>query len=43
MFIWFLPTIFFGPIAGVLADRYDRRLIMLLADEWTAWQRSSSA
>jgi MFS family permease len=32
MFIWFLPTIFFAPIAGVLTDRYDRRLIMILAD-----------
>jgi len=32
MLVWFLPTIFFAPIAGVLADRYDRRLIMILAD-----------
>jgi MFS family permease len=32
MFIWFLPTIFFAPIAGVLADRYDRRMLMILAD-----------
>jgi DHA3 family macrolide efflux protein-like MFS transporter len=32
MFVWFLPTIFFAPIAGVLVDRYDRRLIMILAD-----------
>ena len=32
MFVWFLPTIFFAPIAGVLADRYDRRAIMILAD-----------
>ena len=32
MFIWFLPTIVFAPIAGVLTDRYDRRLIMILAD-----------
>ena len=32
MFVWFLPTIFFAPIAGVLADRYDRRVIMILAD-----------
>jgi MFS family permease len=32
MFVWFLPTIFFAPIAGVLADRYDRRLLMIAAD-----------
>jgi MFS family permease len=32
MFVWFLPTIFFAPIAGVLADRYDRRLLMIIAD-----------
>lgn len=32
MFVWFLPTIFFAPIAGVLADRYDRRQLMIIAD-----------
>ncbi len=32
MFVWFLPSIVFAPIAGVLTDRYDRRLIMILAD-----------
>ncbi len=32
MFVWFLPTILFAPIAGVLADRYDRRLLMIFAD-----------
>jgi MFS transporter, DHA3 family, macrolide efflux protein len=28
----YLPTLFFGLYAGVLADRYDHRRIMLLAD-----------
>jgi DHA3 family macrolide efflux protein-like MFS transporter len=32
MFVWFLPSIFFAPVAGVLTDRYDRRLLMILAD-----------
>lgn len=32
MFVWFLPTVLFAPIAGVLADRYDRRLLMIYAD-----------
>ncbi|MEO6394060.1 MAG: MFS transporter [Pyrinomonadaceae bacterium] len=28
----FLPTFFFGPIAGVLADRFDRKRIMIVTD-----------
>jgi len=32
MFVWFLPTVLFAPVAGVLVDRYDRRLLMILAD-----------
>lgn len=32
MFSWILPTIFFAPVAGVLADRWDRRIVMILAD-----------
>ena len=28
----FLPIVLLGPIAGVLADRYDRRLLMMLGD-----------
>ena len=32
MFVWFVPTVLFAPIAGVLADRYDRRLLMIYAD-----------
>jgi DHA3 family macrolide efflux protein-like MFS transporter len=32
MFVYFLPTVLFAPISGVLADRYDRRIVMILAD-----------
>lgn len=32
----FLPTFFMSPIAGVLADRYDRRLLIILADFFIA-------
>ncbi len=28
----FLPSILLAPVAGVLADRYDRRLLMILGD-----------
>lgn len=29
----FLPSLLLGPIAGVLADRYDRRLLMVLGGQ----------
>ncbi|MBT9775122.1 MFS transporter [Clostridium sp. MCC353] len=32
----FLPSLLLGPIAGVLADRYDRRLLMVLGDGLSA-------
>lgn len=32
----FLPSLLLGPIAGVLADRYDRRLLMILGDSLSA-------
>lgn len=32
----FLPSILLGPIAGVLADRYDRRLLMIIGDAFSA-------
>lgn len=32
----FLPSLLLGPIAGVLADRYDRRLLMVLGDSFSA-------
>lgn len=32
MLIWILPNIAFSPLAGVLADRWDRRRVMLLSD-----------
>ena len=28
----FMPTILLSPIGGILADRYDRRLMMILGD-----------
>lgn len=28
----FLPTILLSPLGGVLADRYDRRLLMIIGD-----------
>lgn len=28
----FLPTILLSPIGGVLADRYDRRMLMIIGD-----------
>ncbi len=32
----FLPAVLLGPIAGVLADRFDRRLLMILGDSLSA-------
>ncbi|OBZ18558.1 macrolide transporter [Bacillus sp. FJAT-27264] len=32
----FLPSILLGPIGGVLADRFDRRLLMLMGDLFSA-------
>ena len=32
----FLPSLLLGPVAGVLADRYDRRLLMVLGDSLSA-------
>jgi len=31
-----LPTVILGPVAGVLADRYDRRFMMILGDSLSA-------
>lgn len=31
-----LPTVLLGPVAGVLADRYDRRMMMILGDGLSA-------
>ncbi len=36
MFISFLPHIFLGPLAGVVADRYDRKKVILIADSFQA-------
>jgi len=30
--IWLVPNIALSPLAGILADRWDRRLVMLLSD-----------
>ena len=32
----FLPTVFFSIPAGILADRYDRRLLMMIGDGFSA-------
>jgi len=32
----FFPTILLSPIAGVMADRFDRRLMMILGDSFSA-------
>lgn len=32
----FLPSLLLSPIAGVLADRYDRRLLMVVGDSFSA-------
>lgn len=33
----FLPTVLLSPIAGVLADRFDRRLLMIIGDGFSAF------
>jgi len=35
-FFAFLPTVLFSPVAGVLVDRWNRKLVMLLSDLSTA-------
>lgn len=32
----FLPSLLLSPVSGVLADRYDRRLLMVLGDSFSA-------
>ncbi len=32
----FFPSLLLGPVAGILADRYDRRLLMILGDGLSA-------
>ncbi|MBN1147447.1 MAG: MFS transporter [Anaerolineales bacterium] len=32
LLVWILPNIALSPLAGVLADRWDRRLVMMLSD-----------
>ncbi len=32
LLIWVLPNIIVSPLAGVVADRWDRRLVMMLSD-----------
>lgn len=31
----YMPTILLSPIGGVLADRYDRRLLMIIGDAFS--------
>jgi MFS family permease len=33
----FIPSFFFGPISGVIADRFSRRTIMIVSDILRAW------
>lgn len=33
----YLPTILLNPIGGILADRYDRRLMMIIGDSFSAF------
>jgi len=37
LLIYILPTIVFAPLAGVLADRWNRRRVMLLSDSLAAF------
>jgi MFS family permease len=32
MLLWALPSILLSPVAGVIADRWDRRLVMIFSD-----------
>ena len=32
LFVYFLPRVIFSPFAGVIADRWDRRKVMLISD-----------
>jgi len=32
LFVYFLPRVILSPFAGVLADRFDRRVMMLISD-----------
>lgn len=36
MLAWVLPNIILSPVAGVIADRWDRRLVMMLGDSLAA-------
>jgi len=36
LLIWTLPNIALSPVAGVMADRWDRRLVMILSDSGAA-------
>ncbi|MDO5112439.1 MAG: MFS transporter [Clostridia bacterium] len=36
MLLGFLPSLLLAPLAGILADRYDRRLMMILGDSLSA-------
>ncbi len=36
MLLGFLPSLLLSPLAGILADRYDRRLMMILGDSLSA-------
>jgi DHA3 family macrolide efflux protein-like MFS transporter len=37
LLIWTLPNIALSPVAGVLADRWDRRLVMIMSDSGAAF------
>lgn len=37
VFTYFIPMIIFSPIAGIVADRYDRRKLILLVDSLQAF------